>query len=149
MSGEGARITGGRWNPRMSFAVLYLGTSETTVIAEFHRLAGRQRLAPEQFLPRTLHRYAIDLHSVLDLRERDARADVGLGIADIESDSLGPCQTVGGAAFEIGFEALIAPSATGHGDVLAVFLQRVAAGSSVREDHAEMWEHVPDLRAGD
>lgn len=145
MSGEGARIVGGRWNPKGSFAVLYLGTSQKTVIAEFHRLAAQQHLAPDQFLPRTLHRYATDLHATLDLRDPSALSDAGLTPAQIGGDDLGPCQAVGEAAFVAGFEAVIAPSATGHGDVVAVFLERVSPRSSVRDDHALTWEQVPDL----
>ena len=99
LSGEGARIAGGRWNPPRSFAVLYLGLTAAAVVAEFHRLADRQRLAPADFLPRTFHTYEVELAAVLDLRDDDALASVALDRAQLQSDDLRPCQAVGEAAF--------------------------------------------------
>ena len=39
LNAEGARIHGGRWNPKESFPVLYLARTESTAAAEFFRLA--------------------------------------------------------------------------------------------------------------
>lgn len=145
LSGEGARIIGGRWNPPRSFAVLYLGSTIPTVIAEFHRMASKQRLAPEQFLPRTLHRYAADLHQVLDLRSDEALEELGVDPGLLRGDDHRTCQSIGEAAFACGREAILAPSVTGRGDVLAIYLERIAPGSFVRDDRAETWEQVPAL----
>lgn len=54
LSGEGARIQGGRWNPRESFPTLYLGMTEQVVAAEFQRGAMRSNRSPSDFLPREL-----------------------------------------------------------------------------------------------
>jgi RES domain-containing protein len=134
---------GGRWNPSRSFAVLYLGTTEETVVAEFHRLAAKQRVAPDSFLPRTLYTYAVDLRNVLDVRVPEHRAALGLDLAGIADDDLQACQAVGEAAFACGREGIAAPSATGVGSILAVFPERLMPGSTVRDVRAEMWETVP------
>lgn len=145
MSGEGARITGGRWNPRGGFAALYLGLDVPTVIAEFHRLAAKQHLDPDSFLPRQLFRYEVELGSLVDLRELSTTEALGLTREDLASSDAGACQTVGAAAFVAGREGIIAPSATGNGEVLAVFLGRLSVGSTVRDVDSELWEQVPSV----
>ncbi len=44
-----------------------------------------------------------------------------------------------------GREGIVAPSATGSGDVIAVFLERLSARSSVRDVDSKLWEQVPPL----
>lgn len=135
LSGRGARINGGRWNPPHSFSVLYLALDEPTVAAEFRRHAARQGRSLIDFLPRTLYAYDSTLQNVLDLRDEEARRAVGVTMTQITSDELLPCQHVGEAAQHLGREGILAPSATGSGQVLAVFLDSIAAGSSI-EPHA-------------
>lgn len=143
LSAEGARIVGGRWNPPQSYAVLYLGLDVGTVIAEFHRLAAKQRLAPSSFLPRTLYRYDIRASNLLDLRLVDNRLALDVSVDELAADDPAACRAIGEAAFTCGREGVLAPSATGAGDVLAVFPQRLQGGSAVRDTEAELWEHVP------
>ena len=143
MSGEGARIVGGRWNPPRSFPVLYLALSRQAVVGEFYRLARRQRLAPESFLPRTFYTYELELSALLDLREESDRAVVGLEDRDLSADNLAPCQAVGEAAFACNREGIIVPGATGHGLVIALFIGRLRPGSYARDVAAELWEHLP------
>lgn len=143
LSGEGARITGGRWNPRGSFAVLYLGLSEETVVAEFQRFAKRQGLAPESFLPRAFYTYDVALDGVLDLRDPAARKTLSLADRDLSDDDLRACQAIGEAASTSGIEAIIAPGATGRGDVCAVFVGALGAKSHVEVVDSQIWEAVP------
>jgi RES domain-containing protein len=127
----------------MSFAVLYLALSREAVGGEFYRLARRQRLAPESFLPRTFYTYELEFNALLDLREAPARAAVGLDDRDLSADNLGPCQAVGEAAFACNREGIIVPGATGQGLVLAVFIGRLRPTSYVRDVAAELWEQLP------
>jgi len=142
-SGEGARIRGGRWNRPESFPSLYLGLSAGTVAAEFYRLAEHQGMPAENLLPRRLQEYAVDLHAVLDLRDPAAREALGLTDAVIASDDPSFCRLVGDAAHYAGFEAIVAPSATGVGDVLAVFTDRLIAGSTLQPGSPVLWEQLP------
>jgi RES domain-containing protein len=133
---------GGRWNPAKSFAVLYLGLAEQTVVAEFHRLASQQGLQPDAFLPRTLYRFRARLSRLLDVRPIPARDT--LGLSEVASaDDLRISQAIGAAAFVAGREGILAPSATGVGEVLAVFLERLQPGSELEEIDSELWEQVP------
>lgn len=75
LSGGGARIQGGRWNPPESFATLYLALQRPTE--------------------------------------------------------------------HLGREAIKAPSATGTGDVLAVFIDRLLPDSAVEPLDFETWESAP------
>ncbi len=142
-SGEGARIRGGRWNPPDSFAVLYLGLTRGTVKAEFYRLADREEMPPENLLPRRLQEYRVELQSVLDLRDSDVRSMLGLSDAVLAGDEPTLCQAIGDAAHYAGFEDLVAPSATGSGEILAVFTDRLMAGSHVSPGASTMWETLP------
>jgi len=80
LSGEGARLVGGRWNPPGSFAVLYLGCDVATVVREFERLAIKQGRAVDEFLPRDMFTYELRLQHVLDLRVGEhVRTAAGVG----------------------------------------------------------------------
>jgi len=143
LSGRGARIHGGRWNPPDSFPVLYLGLDRRTVVDEFHRLARRQRRDPADFLPRVFYRYELLLRELVDLRDPAAPRALGVRAAELRSDRLDACQRIGAAAHDAGHEGLLAPSAAGEGTVLAVFLDRVAPPSAIAPTRMETWEQAP------
>lgn len=142
LSGEGARQVGGRWNPP-GIATLYLATERATAIAELGRLARRGGRRPEEFLPRIMVEYAVTLDSVLDLRLPDAQERVGLTPAQIAGDDLSPCQAVGEAARYAGREAIIAPSAAGTGEVVAIYLDELQRASAVDVTGQETWDELP------
>jgi RES domain-containing protein len=147
LSGEGARLVGGRWNPPGSFAVLYLGLDERTVIGEFERLVRKQGRSVDDFLPRDFYTYELRLQHVLDLRAASNARALGLTPADFVDDDLTRCQLVGESVHAAGFEALVAPSAAGSGEILAVFLGRMLPGSLVRDVHHRKWTVPPPERA--
>lgn len=143
LSGEGARVIGGRWNPPNSFPVLYLALDRETTKAEFLRLAAKQGRAPRDFLPRDLCSYEVRLQRVLDVRESEARRDIGL--SSEPDDDLVASQSVGEAAHLVGFETILAPSATGSGEILAVFLDRLLPESEVEHVDSERWTEIDDF----
>ncbi|MCP9485911.1 MAG: RES family NAD+ phosphorylase [Gaiellaceae bacterium MAG52_C11] len=146
-SGRGARIFGGRWNPPDSFAVVYCGLDVQTVVDEFHRLARRQGVAAQGFLPRELYRLRVDLLAVLDLRGDEARRTIGLGDRELRSDDLSACQAIGVAAHSISVEAILAPSAANGGTALAVFLDALRPDSTFEVTGLEaVWEEPPEGR---
>lgn len=124
LSGAGARIYGGRWNPPNLVSTIYLSQPRTACVAEFHRMAQGQARGPSSFLPRTVHRINVTDLLVVDLTG-DGLGDVGLDINDIGADDRSPCQLVGEAAHFLGAAGVVAPSATGLGLTIAVFETRV------------------------
>jgi RES domain-containing protein len=131
LSGEGARIHGGRWNPPGSFPTLYTALTRETMLDELERAARRQGLRVADLLPRVEVRYAVTLQRVLDLRDAETRARVGLKQTDLTVDDWTACQVVGEAAHRVGLEGILAPSATSDGDVLVLFLDQTALGSTL------------------
>lgn len=144
LSGDGARTVGGRWNPPRSFPVLYLALDDETTKAEFLRLAAKQGRAPRDFLPRDLCSYEVRLQRVLDVRDSKTRRDVGLS-TEPDGDDLAASQSVGEAAHLVGFEAILAPSATGSGEILAVLLDRLLPESAVEHVASQRWTEIEDL----
>ncbi|MGH9054963.1 MAG: RES family NAD+ phosphorylase [Acidimicrobiales bacterium] len=128
LSGEGARLHGGRFNPPGSFPVLYICQSRPCAVAELKRLGERQAIGVEGLLPRMLYRYEIDLDRVLDLTNGDVRAQVGPGVGALTGPDWTACQELGVAAHALGARAINSPSATGVDDVLAVFIQQIGLG---------------------
>jgi RES domain-containing protein len=121
-----------------------MALSRDTVVAEFYRHADRQGMPAENLLPRRFQEYDVQLSRVLDLREEQVRADLGLTDAIIRSDDPSRCQLVGDAAHYAGFEGILAPSATGTGEVLAVFTDTLVAGSSIEVGDSDVWYAPPD-----
>jgi len=127
LSGTGARLNGGRWNPRDAFATIYLAHPLAACIAELERAAELTNVSVSDAVRsgRTLH--TIEVHDVqmLDLSSEQNQAAIGLGTGDIADDDHTACQAVGQAADFLGYQGVLAPSATVIGLVLAVFEARL------------------------
>lgn len=145
ISGEGARVHGGRWNPPLSFPTLYLAMDLPTVLAELRRTARRFAIQPEDMLPRAVYRYDLELSKCLDLHHSATRAAVGLSLDAIRSDDPRRCQEVAMAAHHLGFESVLAPSATSAGATIAVFTDRLQPDSRLAPQHFETWTALPRL----
>jgi RES domain-containing protein len=131
LSGVGARLFGGRWNPRDVFPAVYLATPRGTAMRELDRSAEAAGVAPAVLLQAEFDLHTVDVSElrVLDLRDAGALAYVGLSDDDIRDDDWTACQAVGHAAWFLDLEGVIAPSATGEGLVVAAFETRVPPGA--------------------
>ncbi|WP_248243309.1 RES family NAD+ phosphorylase [Microbacterium kunmingense] len=129
LSGAGARLFGGRWNPKDIFATVYLATPLSACMGEVERMAHSQGTTPEVMLRAAYLLHTIDVADIpiIDLRTDEALAHVGLTRADIEDPDWTACQSVGNAAWFLGHAGVLAPSATGNGYVLAAFETRASA----------------------
>jgi RES domain-containing protein len=143
LSGAGARLHGGRWSPPESFSVLYLALEQETTVREFYRLAERQSRTPQDFLPRRMYHYDVDLCALLDLRSSQAREHLDLSNSALAAEDPVRCREIGECAHYCGREGILAPSATGQGDVLAIFFERLRADSEVRDIGFTDWAAVP------
>lgn len=131
LSGDGARRAGGRWNPPDSFPTLYCGLDLATVDREFARSLRRAGLPLKRPRARRLARITVRLSRVLDLTDDRVLASLDLNPSELLGDDLATSQQLGAAAHHLGYEAVLAPSATGSGAVLALFLDTRAADSIV------------------
>lgn len=100
LSGSGARLFGGRWNPRDIVSTIYLATPLQACLGELKRAAQSQQTSPETMLQASyvLHTITVDDLMVLDLRDPDTLDAVGLSTADIADVDWTACQSVGHAA---------------------------------------------------
>jgi len=128
LSGEGARLHGGRWNPPDLFPVIYLAVPEATCMREFEKWAVDNHLdvASQLEVPYRLHTIRLDDIPVLDVRDERTQASLGLE-ADDFAGPWDACQPIGHAAWFLDFGGVLAPSATGAGLTLALFEHRVKA----------------------
>lgn len=144
LSGEGARLHGGRFNPAGSFPVLYICRTRPCVVAELQRFGERQAIGVEGLLPRHLYRYDIRLDRVLDLTSAGVRGEVGLGLEVLTGPDWAACQDLGATAHALGVQAILSPSAAGVDEVLAVFVQHIGLGT-VEPKLVEEWQTMADL----
>lgn len=140
LSGEGARIQGGRWNPPDRFPALYLGLTTDVVAAEFHRMARLNRRTVADFLPRELYRIDVSLRTVIDLRDRATAGQLGIDPWTLTGDDRTWTQAAGDAVHYLSIEGILAPSATGTGDVLVVFTDILGASSVMTPTHLGRWD---------
>lgn len=112
-----------------------------TVDAELARTAASAGVAVDALLPRDVAVVALKLSRVLDLRDPAILGALGVTSAAIATDDLTTPQAIGEAAHQLGFEAVVAPSATGVGDVVAIFLTNRVAASSI--EVTERRSHKP------
>jgi RES domain-containing protein len=111
--------------------------------AELRRLAVRAGREIDDFVPRHLLEFDVELNAVLDLTDAEVAMAVGLGEKQLQADDATLCQEVGEAAHHLGREAILAPSATGTGTVLAVFVERVLPKSRLTLVSTTLWDSVP------
>jgi RES domain-containing protein len=124
--------TGGRYNPPGEFGAIYVSLDPDTPLRELRRQALQGGVAVADLLPRTLFAAEARLQSVVDLACEEGPAKWGLTAADLASDDWRVCQAIARQARAQGCEAIRFRSATGAGENLAVFLDRLAPGSSLR-----------------
>ena len=140
LNGDGARRAGGRWNPPASFPVVYTATEISTVDHELARSATRAGLSIRHMSPRRLATISVRLGRVLDLTNPDVLVALGIPAEALVSEDPTLPRRIGEAAHHLGYEAVLAPSATGEGVVLAIFMDNRAGTSvvdliDVRDDH--------------
>lgn len=140
LSSIGSLQTGGRYNPRGGFEVLYLADSPVTALQEVEALVKtRSGLFPIKGPPRILISVEVTLHAVLDLTSAEVQEALGTSLQELtgawialdDREAKAATQRLGEACFELGtVEALKFPSARDpRAFNLAVFPDRLRTGS--------------------
>ncbi len=138
----GSRL--GRWGA--DFPVIYLGRPEQSVIAEAYRhLVDATGVPASSIKPRTLYTVRIDVTNILDLTVPTNREAVGLRDADLRSDvdDYAACQTVADAAHRNDWHGILAPSASGLGQTLAIFHDRIESPQMPAVIAQVTWARLP------
>jgi RES domain-containing protein len=135
---------GGRWGRANAYPVIYLGRPIESVVAEAYRrlVDGVEGMTCDLVGPRTLFDVEVSVSRILDLRDPDTLAAVGLDDAALLGP-YGPCQRVGQAAHQLGLHGILAPAATELGETLALFERHLLENELpviVGEGH---WESLP------
>ncbi len=144
LSGEGARIHGGRFNPPNSFPTLYLCSTAGCAAAEFSRFAGNHPIGLSGFLPRTLWRYEISLSNVLDLTEDETLDHLSLEASELVEEDRTLTHHLGEVAHQFGYQAVRNASAAGVDDVIAVFIENLRSGI-LNPSEDSVWNKVADI----
>lgn len=111
----------------------YASSQEQAAWAELFRHFTGRGIDPFEVRRRAGAARVEDL-SVLDLTDPAVRGVVGLSEADLDGDAYSRTQQIALAAFEAGFDGILAPSAALPGrTTLAVFPRGMAKVSAVRE----------------
>ena len=108
---------------------MYTALDVATVDLELARTARRAGMTNAMMSPRRLATIRVRLSRVLDLTSADVRAALDVSEADLTGEDPAVPQAIGETAHHLGYEAILAPSATGRGNALAIFLDNRAADS--------------------
>jgi RES domain-containing protein len=109
--------------------VIYTASDLTTLAREVARTMARGAVSNPA--GRTVTAIDVSLSRVLDLTDPSTRDALGVEITDLIRDGSPAAREIGEAANYLGFEAIIAPSATGDGFVVAIFVNNRAADSQL------------------
>ncbi len=123
-SGAGARVNGGRWNPRASFRTVYSSLDPETAMAEALAHFRRFGFPLSAAMPRVFVCLNVKLNRVLDLRLGTVRSTLMVSEARLtgekwymmqERGQEALTQAIGRLAWEAQIEGLLAPSAAQSG----------------------------------
>jgi RES domain-containing protein len=125
---EMSRIHLGRFNTA-SIGAVYASAEPATAVEELRRRAARAGTSLTAMHPRSIFALHVDLRAMVDLTAQNGLVSWGLTSSDLESDDFTRCQDVAAVAAQRGAQAIRWPSATGKGQSLAIFIERLLPGS--------------------
>lgn len=126
--------------------MIYLGRPPDSVTVEAYRhLVEATGVPVDAVKPRTLFTVDVTAREILDLTDPDHLSAVGLTAADLATavDDYDACQEIARAAHQLERHGILAPAATGLGETLALFAQRVTADELPVVVAEETWPRLP------
>lgn len=139
--------SGGRWGREGAYPVLYLARPTAAVVVEAYRhlVDPVEGMTGDHVGPRRILTARVEVGQILDLREAGSRAVVGLAMEDVLSPvgEWDTCQQVGQAAHQLRLHGIIAPSAGGNGETLALFEQHLEQHELPVLVGDEIWATLP------
>lgn len=131
---EGSLKAGGRYNPPNQFAALYTSLAAATAAEEVARGLRLRGIDPEQFPEGAYWVYELEvkLEAVLDLTDPDVLRRSGIQRALLTGADVIPTREIAAQARELGYQALLVPSAARPDTKnLVIFLHKLAAPPQV------------------
>jgi RES domain-containing protein len=144
-TGEGARLYGGRWNPKGAFAAVYTSLSDGSALAESKAHFLYYGWDTANALPLTLVAADVQLKKVLDLTGGHIRQALQVSATRMRSDDWRKLnrrgnesltQTIGRIAYGAGLEGLVVPACDGERN-LVWFPGNLLTGSRVKIRNAD------------
>lgn len=128
LSLEGSLSYGGRYNPPYQFGALYCGLTQTICWSELEkRIEGPIHRSRFKIVP-----IRARLQKVLDLTDPKVLLKLGIELKTlIHPTDRHLTRQIAVLAREAGFEAILAPSSAGPGQILAVFSDQLSSESKV------------------
>jgi RES domain-containing protein len=123
----GSLKAGGRFNPPGTFGVLYTSLDAKTAAQEVARGLRTRGIDPEQFAEGAwwVYELAVKLGSVLDFTAPDVLERSGVSENSLTGSDVNATRRIAAEARELGYEALVVPSAVAPGSKnLVIFLDR-------------------------
>lgn len=126
---------GGRWDPGQ-FEVLYTALAREGALAEIHFHLSRQPVFPSRLVS-VLHRLSVRTKRSLKLADMTALERLGVDTARFGELDYRRSQEIGDAAFFLGFDGLIVPSARWACQNLVLFTERLE-GTAIAVEESEV-----------
>ncbi|MCL4205067.1 MAG: RES family NAD+ phosphorylase [Pirellulaceae bacterium] len=150
LTGQGSSHHGGRWNP-VGIPAVYASLTPETSLAETLAHFRHFRIPVEDAMPRIFVAIRVELHAILDIQDGDVRRRLQVSLerlrtvdwrADQRRGRMPVSQAIGQAAFELGLEGLLVPSASDHGGSnLMAFPSNLVSGSTLELLNADRLSH--------
>lgn len=129
-----ASRVGARWDPAL-FDVLYTSLDRNGAMDEIYFHLSRQPIFPDVAFQ--LHRVRVRGNRFLNISEMDILARLGVNLARFTSFDYARTQAIGDAAFFLGFDGLIVPSARSKATNLVIFADRIEP-DDIKVEHSEL-----------
>jgi len=136
-----------RWDPG-TFDVLYTSLERDGSLAEIHFHLSRQPVFPSKLRSR-VHRISVRTHRTLKLADLEAINELGVSAESYAGLTYERTQEIGDAAFFLGFDGILAPSARHTCHNLVLFCDRLSpADLTACESEIVDWEAWRKTRGG-
>jgi RES domain-containing protein len=128
-----ASPVGARWDPG-SFDVLYISFDREGALEEIYFHLSRQPVFPA--IPFQIHRIRVRAQKILRLQEMQLLQKLGVDIENYVNMDYSRTQAIGDAAFFLGFDGVIVPSARSRSLNLVLFADRMEV-TDTEVEHSE------------
>jgi RES domain-containing protein len=152
LTGQGARVHGGRWNPPGSFAAVYGSLTPEVAMAETFAAARRHGIPDAELTPRVIAAARATLARVVDLTRDEIRGRLGVTAGRMVEEPWAELngrgeealtQAIGRAAHALLLEGLIVPSSASPGGRNAVLFPDYIGAGALAIYHPERLPPAP------